>query len=119
MAAPKPKTPPAPRRLDIKPEDLAKVEKARGLDQKATVDPEWRAIAEFGHFFGFPAVMAVLNNEISGDEMSQLILGARAVQREHNRDMAQAVFIGSISAQAGKKANETFKKLVNEAYKAR
>lgn len=118
MAAPKPSTPPQPRRLDIKPEDLAKVQAARGQSLKATLDPEWRAIAELGSFFGFPAVMAVLNNEISGDEMTQLILGARDVQREKNRDTAQAMFIASISAQS-KKANETFNKLVKQVYKAK
>lgn len=118
MATPKPSTPPEPRRLELKPEDLAKVAKARGLDQKATVDPEWRTIAEFGTFFGFDAVMAVLNNEISGDEMTELILGARAVQQDKNRDTAQATFIASVSSQS-KKPQETFNKLIKQAYKAK
>ncbi len=118
MAAPKPSPPPEPRRLELTPEDLAKVATARGLDQKASIDPEWRAIAEFGTFYGFDAVMAVLNNEISADEMTQLILGARDVQREKNRDTAQAVFVASVSAQS-KKPQETFNKLIKQVYKAK
>ncbi len=116
MATPTPKTAPEPRSLDISPEDLAKVQSARGLAQKAIVDPEWRAIGELGVHYGWQAVEAVLNNTIAGDEMTQLLLAARQVNKEHHRAIAQATFIATVSGQS-KKPAETFKKLMKETYK--
>jgi len=116
MATQQPKTAPEPRSLDISSEDLAKIQSARGLAERATVDPEWRAIGELGVHYGWQAVEAVLANTITGEEMTQLLLAARAVNKDKSKAMAQATFIATISGQS-KKPGETFKKLMRETYK--
>lgn len=45
----------------------------------AKVSPEIYMLSEFGYYYGWQAVMAVRDNEITFDEMNVLLEGARKV----------------------------------------
>lgn len=94
--------------LEIKPEDLERVERARRARRPVEVDEEWLAIAEFGKHFGWGAIVSVLNNEIDVATMTMLLAGARKVDLLALHDSAQAALIGVASANS-KSPSQTFK----------
>lgn len=103
--------PDQPRLLELSPEDLAKVASARGSREKQEVDPEWLLIAEFGHFYGWGGVQAILQNEITGEEMIQLLSASRKLKAKDMSNAATANFIANISADS-KTPGQNFKKLI-------
>ena len=65
---------------------------------QAQLDAEWVSIAEFGMMFGWSAVLAVLNDEVSADLMDTLLTAGRKVQKKNMIQNANAVLIGVSSA---------------------
>lgn len=106
-----------PKRLELSAEELAKVNKARAKHETFKIDPEQLVIAEFGKHYGWAGVTAVLNNEISGEQMTWLLEGARRVDKGYLYDQARASLIGSVASQS-KKIGDTFKKLTKDILKA-
>lgn len=106
-----PKLPPKPKLLDLSPQDLLKVAASKKVAEKTVVDPEWQAIAEFGYFYGWGGVQAILNNEITGEEMMALLLAAR---KFHSKDIANGATAHFLAIAAGnsKKPGAEFKKLI-------
>ena len=96
--------------LDSAPEAVS------ASDPTVKVDKEWLMIAEFGKHYGWQAIEAVLNNTISGEQMSLLISGARKVDRLLDYRASQASFVGAASAQT-KKPSATFKSLTKNLLK--
>lgn len=82
---------PQAKRLEISEKDLAKARAIKARHEGAKVSPEWRFIGEFGYFFGFDGVRAIINNEISLDVAYQLIRGARKTYYATVVDAAVAV----------------------------
>lgn len=76
-----------PNLLDLLPEDERKKAIERGRKRFAQnearkgmkISPEIYATAEFGYYYGWDAIQAVRNNEITLDEMNTLLEGARKV----------------------------------------
>jgi hypothetical protein len=97
--------------LQISPEDLAKIQERKANDEKLKVDPEWLALAEFGYYYGWDAIQAVLSNEIDGETLVMLLQGARKLEARRFYDNAKASFIGGASANS-KKPSQTFTKAV-------
>lgn len=102
--------------LDIKPEDLERINRKRSDEEKLKIEPEHLFIAEFGKHYGWGGVSAILNNEITGDTASWLLQAARKVDARYSYDSAKAVLIGSASAQS-KKPSQTFKKAMVDTVK--
>jgi hypothetical protein len=105
-----------PKVLEITPEDLAKVYRARNRSEKSKVNSSWLLMAEFGYYFGWQGIQSIRNNEITLDEAEMLIIGARKIWRGQVYDHSSAVLIGSSSA-SSKKPGQTFKKLTRELIK--
>lgn len=108
--------PPQSRKLELSQDELNKVAVARAKNEATKVDENWLFIAEFGFYFGWDGVRAILNNEITMDVANILLTGARKVWSGHLYDHATASFIGSISSQT-KKPSQTFKKATRDMLK--
>lgn len=110
--------PPKSLKLELTQDELNKVAATRAKNESTKVDENWLFIAEFGYYYGWQGVKAILDNEITMDVANILLAGARKVWAGHLYDHASAAFIGSISAQS-KKPNQTFakatKNLIREA----
>ena len=52
-------------------------------------------LAEFGYYFGWSAIMAVKNNEISLEEMNELVRGATKVWTEKVYDVSLGVMVAN------------------------
>lgn len=99
----------------MKPEDW---EKARERYQKRVegdrddvkVSPEIYLTAEFGYYFGWAGVMAILNNEITLDKAFVLLEGARKVWYHKLIEQASAnrTSISSAMASSRSKASKAF-----------
>jgi hypothetical protein len=103
------------RTLDLSPEELEKVQRARAKmeDRKATpVDAEWKLIAEFGTYYGWAGVEAILNNEISIDVFTQLLKGGREVWNDQLHDRSKAHFRATAAATSADKV-KVFNKLAS------
>lgn len=97
------------KRLELSPEDLAKVNRNRAKRESIAIDEEQMLIAEFGKHYGYEGIRAILNNEIDADTVVWLLLAARKVDHMTQFKRAQAAFIGAASAKA-KKPSQAFKK---------
>lgn len=103
--------------LEIKPEDLAKVEKNRRDREAIQIDENQLFIAEFGKHFGWGGVEAILNNEIDMQTAVWLMNGARKVDHRYTLNTAQAVFVGSGSVNS-KKPKQAFERATKDLKKA-
>jgi hypothetical protein len=72
-------------------------ERAKQREQNA-LDEEWVAIAEFGMYFGWDGVQAVLKDEITSAEMEVLLKSARKIVTRDVYKQAESTFIAMISA---------------------
>ncbi|WP_439946512.1 hypothetical protein [Streptomyces sp. BBFR109] len=108
-----------PSRLKLSPEDLEKIRQAKERAEgntKSDVDPEWLAIAEFGTYYGWSAVEAVLSNSIDPDTFTVLLHAGRKVWYGKVVDLANVDFIASVSAASAKPA-ANFQKLIKNYQK--
>ena len=98
---------------DIPEEELAKVDRLKNGSKSPKVDPEWMIISEFGYYFGYPGVKAILSNEITTAEMMQLILGSRKLYNIMILDHANAARAAEASLKT-KNPNKTYKEMLKE-----
>lgn len=99
------------KRLEIRPEHQEWLEKRREqAQQEIKVEPEQFFIAKFGKHFGWPGVMAILNNEIDGQTAAYLMAGADKVDLQAQYKQAESMYIGSGSTKS-KQPAVTFKKM--------
>lgn len=76
-----------PSLLDLLPKDERDKAIERGAKRYAhnearkgmKISPEIYSISEFGYYYGWPAILAVRNNDITLAEMNALLEGARKV----------------------------------------
>lgn len=115
MNQPKPKAKPF---LQFTAEEEAKVKQLRARQDEKTIkiDPEQYTLAEFGIYYGWSGIKAVLNNEIDGETMAYLIAGGRKVHSRMVYDQSLASFIGAASSK-GKKPVTLFNKLTKNILK--
>lgn len=78
--------------LQLKPEDQAKVDLARELHEARStkISQEFMLVAEFGYYFGFEAIKALLEDYIELEQAQKLIEGARVLEATRTYDMARA-----------------------------
>lgn len=107
---------PPSRKLELSQDELDKVAKSRARNESTKVDENWLFIAEFGYYYGWDGVQAILENEIGMDVANILLAGARKVWNGHLYDHATASLIGAASARS-KKPNQTFKKATRDIIK--
>lgn len=93
----------------MKPEDWKKAQeryrkRVEGGKDGVSVSPEIYLTAEFGYYFGWAGVMAILNNEITLDKAFVLLEGARKVWYNKLIEQASATRTSFNSAMAGSKS---------------
>lgn len=106
----------APKYLELSTADLEKVNKSRAKREAVQLDSEQMFIAEFGKHYGWGGVQAILSNQIDGQTAAWLLEGAQRVDYGRIHGTAQAVLIGSSTAQA-KKPGAEFAKATRELIK--
>lgn len=112
-----PKTKAKPKPLELTPQELAKVQRTRARSEVSKLEPEWEIVAEFGYYYGWEAIAAILNNEISFEIVERLLRGARRVRYGKVIDYAVATEVAVASAHS-KKPRVNMKKGLNHFMKA-
>ena len=102
--------------LQIKPEDLKKIEQRRDIKESNKIESEWVALAEFGIMFGWEAIKDVDNNVISKYAFNMLLRAGRKVLAINRFDNLESMFTAYISAQS-KEPLKTLKSLSSELLK--
>lgn len=88
------------RRLEIRPEDLKRVQQARERAESVKVDDEWKMVAEFGYYFGYTGISAILNDDIDLEVAQKLLAGARKVHFSHVVDASIATQVAVASTKS-------------------
>lgn len=104
------------KKLVLSAEDLAKIRKRREREDAVKVDDNWMFIGEFGYYYGFEGVRAVINNEIDFDTAQLLLQASRKVWAGKVYDLGRVGFIGSTAANA-KKPTDVFNKNTKDLLK--
>ena len=99
------------KKLQLTPEQLEKITQAKARKESTKIDEEWAFIARFGYYYGWEAIMSILNNEISLETAIALLEGAEKVHASHVVDNAvgSQVAFASVNAKKGK-SQSVFKK---------
>lgn len=111
---------PTNRALQLNDEELAKIKRAREKAEgkrSVEVDPESYFIAEFGYYFGFEGIKAILNNEIDLETASTLLAGARKVWYANLSEVGHVHFIAAQAAGSTKPA-QNFRQAMKVFHKA-
>jgi hypothetical protein len=105
--------------LKLTAEQIAKASQAKKRAEagKVELDNEWMFIAEFGYYFGYEGIRAILDNEIDLSTAKYLLDAARKVWFSKAADMAHGSFIAAAAAQS-KKPAAAFKKGIASFIKA-
>lgn len=98
-----------PKRLELTPEDLAKVRRAKLKADKLAISPEEAFVAEFGYYFGWEGVLAIENNDIDIKTASKLLRGAQKVWYGKLIEQAYITYTANAAAQSGKKAKQVMR----------
>lgn len=102
--------------LELTEEQLAKIAKRKRQDEASKVSPEWRLLSEFGTYYGFSGVTAVMENEIDTYTFNNLLSGARKVWADKVLDMSTATFAG-VAATKSKNPQSVMNKNLAKFYK--
>lgn len=105
-----------PNRLEISEEDRLKVAKLKSSKEATKVEVEWLITAEFGYYFGYAGIEAIMNNDISLEIVGKLLAGAHKIDSRKTYDNAFAMFVGGLAANS-KNAQASFKKLTKDLLK--
>lgn len=106
-----------PKRLELTPQELERVLRRKRQSEPIKVSPEELMVAEFGYYFGWEAMVAILNNEISLEDAGVLLAGARKVWSAKVVDLASVIYTASAASQSGKKAKSVMNKGLKEFIK--
>ncbi len=106
-----------PKRLELTAEELAKVQRSRQSREPLNVAPEELFIAEFGYYYGWGGVQAILNNDIDMATASGLLRGAQKVWYNKVVEQSYATYTSNVAGQSGKKGNQIMKKGLAEFIK--
>lgn len=108
------------KRLEVSQQDLDKVRKFRQAQEEssAKIDPEWAKLGEAGYYFGWQAIVDILDpeNRLTMAELNKLISGAERIWSSHVIDMANATYYGYVSPKT-KDPDKTFKNGMSKYYK--
>lgn len=108
MQQTQPKTKQQPKYVELSPEEQKRVARTRRKNTDVEIEPEWMFIAEFGYFYGWGGVQAILNNEIPTDVSVTLLEAARRVFYKQNYHQANGTFAATVAAFRTKKPAEAF-----------
>lgn len=105
------------KRLELTPEELAKVQRSKQSREPLNIAPEELFVAEFGYYYGWGGVQAILNNEIDMETASGLLRGAQKVWYSKMIDHTNSSYIATVAGQSGKKGGQVMKKGLGEYIK--
>lgn len=98
----------------LTPEELEKVLRLRGITPVLVPIDEYQMfIAEYGLYFGYVGMQAILNDDISLEDIMWQVLAARKVRSGMTYDMAKAVYAGAVASTTENQPS-TFKELTKE-----
>lgn len=98
--------------LSLTPEEEEKVRQARErYENKQNVDRYWYFIAEFGYYYGWGGIDAILANRITLSEAHVLLEGAKKAWSGQIVDHIQANQAGNASTK-GKKGIKIYSKIL-------
>jgi hypothetical protein len=96
---------------NIAPEDLEKIKAHQAkLENPYPVDNEWLILAEIAERYGWDAYVAVINDEVSREEIMTLLAASRKQDAYREYMDAQTSFLAAVSAKS-KTPGNTFKRL--------
>lgn len=102
--------------LQLKPEDLKRIEEKQSIKEANKIDDEWVALAEFGFMFGWEAIKDIDRNVISKSAFMMLLRAGRKVMAIRRFDNTESMFLANVSSQS-KESVKTFKKLTDKMLK--
>lgn len=91
--------------LELTPEQLEKVASRKRQDEVSKVSPEWRLLSEFGYYYGWEGVEAVMNNDIETGTFNNLLAGARKVWASKLLDMSTVMYTSLVASKSKKPQN--------------
>lgn len=102
--------------LELTEEQLEKIAQRKSRDESAKVSPEWRLVSEFGTYYGWSGIEAVMNNDIDIYTFNNLLSGARKMWAGKMIELSTVIYT-SVSAKGNKKAKSIMKKGLDEFIK--
>lgn len=96
--------------------DKDKLGELARLREQNQVAPEEMLIAEFGLYYGYEAMLSVMNNEITYKQMSDLTLAARKIEGQKRYNRVIDAYAAHIATKA-KKPHNTITKYLKEISK--
>lgn len=109
---------PQPKEIELTQEEWEKVRQAKERSgARKNVDKYWFFIAQFGYYYGWGGIEAILQNKITIDEAQTLLEGANKVWAGQVVNHIQAAQAGN-SATKGKKGIKVYKKIIGVFTKA-
>lgn len=95
---------------ELSPEDLAKVEKLKGIDSSSQIDvsPELYFLAEFGRYYGWEGIVALETGVISLERAIDLVTASKKVWYSYLYEESLAMFYATKSDKAFNKGMKTF-----------
>lgn len=98
--------------LELTQEEWEKVRQAKAkYESRHNIDKYWFFIAQFGYYYGWGGVEAILDNKITMEEAQVLLEGANKVWSSHVVNHIQAAQAGN-AANKGKKGVKVFKRIM-------
>lgn len=106
------KTPKQPKELELTQAEWEKIRQARDKhESKHNVDKYWFFIAQFGYYYGWGGIDAILTNKITMEEAQVLLEGANKVWASQVVNHIQAAQAGNASTK-GKKGAKVFRRII-------
>ena len=107
-----------PKKLELTPSQLAKVNQRKADEEASKVPIEWRLVSEFGDYYGWASIRAVMDNEIDIDQFNLLLKAGRKRYASKMVDLNMIIFTG-VAATKSKKpqtyVNKALKHFIKEA----
>jgi len=99
-----------PRLPELTPEQLAKVNKLKGMDSSTDVEvsPEMYFLAEFGKFFGWEGIVAIETGVIPISKAIDLVAASKKVWYSYLYEESLANFYANKDAKSFNKGMKTF-----------
>lgn len=99
--------------LELTEEQLEKIAERKRRDEASKVTPEWRLVSEFGTYYGWNGVEAVMNNDIDIYTFNDLLNGARKIWAGKMIELSTIIYT-SVGATKSKKPKTVLKKGLTE-----
>lgn len=105
-----------PKSLELTEQQLERIAQRKKRDETSKVTPEWRLVSEFGTYYGWSGVEAVMNNDIDIYTFNDLLTGARKIWAGKLVELSTVIYT-SVGATKSKKPKTVLSKGMAEFIK--